>query len=290
MRNNDGLIRIREALNIIKPAERNAANYILEHPEEAVRLSIKELSERSGSSQAAIIRLCKNIGVSGFQDLKLRVAGNLQTSELSNYNNTEISSGEKVSSIMDIISQKNIQSIEQTLKILDLSSVERAIEALDKANRIDFYGAAASQVIAQDAQQKFLRINKYCTAFEDAHLQLTSSVTLTEKDVAVGISYSGETKHVNSSIENAKKNNAMVITITRYGKNTLSEMADIPLYVSSVESELVRSAATASRMAQLNIIDILFTGVASRSYDSTLYYLNKTREVLQKEFRNPHKG
>lgn len=81
-----------------------------------------------------------------------------------------------------------------------------------------------------------------------------------------------------------------MITITRYGKNTLSEMADIPLYVSSVESELVRSAATASRMAQLNIIDILFTGVASRSYDSTLYYLNKTREVLQNEFRNPHKG
>ncbi|MDM8099967.1 MULTISPECIES: hypothetical protein [Oceanobacillus] len=39
MRNNDGLIRIREALNIIKPAERNAANYILEQPEEAVRLS-----------------------------------------------------------------------------------------------------------------------------------------------------------------------------------------------------------------------------------------------------------
>lgn len=70
----------------------------------------------------------------------------------------------------------------------------------------------------------------------------------------------------------------------------MSEMADIPLYVSSVESELVRSAATASRMAQLNIIDILFTGVASRSYDSTLYYLNKTREVLQNEFRNPHKG
>lgn len=290
MRDNDGLIRIREALDTIKPAEKNAANYILENPEEAVRLTIKELSERSGSSQAAIIRLCKNIGVSGFQDLKLRIAGDLQTSELTNYSNEEITSDEKVSSLIEKVSQKNIESVKQTLKILDNASIERAIEALNEANRIDFYGAAASQVIAQDAQQKFLRINKYCTAFEDAHLQLTSSVTLTKNDIAVGISYSGETNHVLSAIKNAKDNHAAVIAITRYGKNTLADLADIHLCVSAVESELIRSAATASRIAQLNIIDILFTGVASRNYDDTINYLNKTREALQNEFRKPHKG
>lgn len=287
MAHNGGLIRIREALNAIKPAEKNAAHYILKHPEEVVRLSIKELSNRSGSSQAAIIRLCKNIGVSGFQDLKLRIAGDLQTSELNIYTGKEIASDENVHSLIEKVSQKNVESIRQTLKILDKSSVDRAIEVLNKANRIDFYGAAASQVIAQDAQQKFLRINKYCTAYEDAHLQLTSSVTLKETDVAVGISYSGETKHVLSAVKNAKQNNAVTIAITRYGKNTLSELADIHLCVSAVESELIRSAATASRIAQLNIIDILFTGVASKNYDATIHYLNETREVLQTEFRNP---
>ncbi|GGP12036.1 MurR/RpiR family transcriptional regulator [Oceanobacillus neutriphilus] len=288
--NNDGLIRIREAMNHIKPAEKNAAVYILENPEEIVRLSIKELSNRSGSSQAAITRLCKNIGVSGFQDLKLRIAGDLQTSELNIYNGNEIISDENVNSLIEKVSQKNVESIRQTLKILEKNSVEEAIEALNNANRIDFYGAAASQVIAQDAQQKFLRINKYCTAYEDAHLQLTSSVTLRETDVAVGISYSGETKHVLSAIRNAKQNNAVTVAITRYGKNTLSELVDIHLCVSSVESDLVRSAATASRIAQLNIIDILFTGVASRNYDATIDYLNQTREALQREFRNPKKG
>lgn len=289
MEHNDGLLRIREALNSIKPAEKNAANYILQHPEEVIRLSIKELSERSQSSQAAIIRLCKSIDVSGFQDLKVRIAGDIQTNELFNYSYEEISSDEEVNSLIEKISQKNIYSVMETLKILNRSSVEKAIEKLDDAKRIDFYGAAASQIIAHDAQQKFLRINKYCTAYEDAHMQLTSSITLTEQDVAVGISYSGETSHVLSSIQNAKDKKATTIGITRYGKNTLGNLVDIHLCVSSTESDLIRSAATASRIAQLNIIDILFTGVASRNYDATIHYLNETREALQQAFRNPKK-
>lgn len=286
MKHNDGLVRIREALNIIKPAEKNAAHYILKYPEEVVRLSVKELSERSGSSQAAIIRLCKSIGVTGYQDLKLRIAGDLQTNELYKYNYKEISPDEKINPLIEKVSQKNIQSITETLKILNYENVEKAINAINGAKRIDFYGAAASQIIALDAQQKFLRINKHCTAYEDSHLQITSSVTLTESDVAIGISYSGETKHVLSAIQNAKNVNATTISITRYGKNSLANTSDIALHVSSTESDTIRSAATASRIAQLNIIDILFTGVASKNYESTVQYLNKTRETLQKEFRD----
>src|SRR5699024_6258907 len=231
MSHNDGLLRIREALNSIKPAEKNAANYILQFPEEVIRLSIKELSEKSQSSQAAIIRLCRSICVSGFQDLKVRIAGDIQTNELFNYNYQEISSDEASDSLIEKISQKNIHSIMETLKILDKTGVEKAIEVLDIAKRIDFYGAAASQIIAHDAQQKFLRINKYCTAYEDAHMQLTSSITLTEKDVAVGISYSGETNHVISSIKNANEKKATTIGITRYGKNTLGDLVDVHLCV-----------------------------------------------------------
>ncbi|MBW5469495.1 hypothetical protein GPJ61_16675 [Brevibacillus formosus] len=48
---NGGLLRIRESLH-----------YILANPDEVIRLSIKELAERSESSQAAIIRMCKSIG------------------------------------------------------------------------------------------------------------------------------------------------------------------------------------------------------------------------------------
>lgn len=286
-KHNGGLVRIREALeHTIKPSEIDAANYILKHPEEVIGLSVKELSEKSGSSQAAIIRLCKNIGISGYQELKVRIAGDLQTGELLNYDFQEITSTKNIAALIDSVSQNNIHSIAETLKILNYQQVELAIDAIHRANRIDIYGAAASQIIAQDAQQKFLRINKPCHVYEDAHLQLTSSVNLSEDDVAIGISYSGETNHILSAIRNASKADATTIGITGYGDNPLSEMVDINLSISSSESNRIRSAAMGSRISQLNIIDILYTGVASKSMETSVHYLNKTGEALQQEFRS----
>ncbi|WP_139488653.1 MurR/RpiR family transcriptional regulator [Brevibacillus dissolubilis] len=281
---NGGLLRIREALPTIKPAERNAAHYILEHPEEVIRLSVKELAEKSNSSQAAIIRLCKNLDLDGYQELKIRIAADLQSSLSGDEEYKEIQPNDDIPTLIESISANNIHSIRETLKIIDPVAVEQAVQALSRAKRIDLYGVGASQLICQDAQQKFLRINKLCNAFSDTHLQLTSAVTLTPDDVAVGISYSGETTQVLAAIKQAKESGALTIGITKYGANPLSGLVDIRLATASTESD-IRSAATSSRIAQLNVIDILFMSVASQNYDETISYLRKTRKAIQEEFR-----
>ncbi|RNB86992.1 MurR/RpiR family transcriptional regulator [Brevibacillus fluminis] len=280
---NGGLLRIREGLLQIKPAERNVAHYILENPAEVVRLSVKELSEKSSSSQAAITRMCKNLGLDGFQELKIRIAGDLQLSAQTDEDFKEIRSSDSLPTLIESVSINNIYSIRETLKILDEKSVQRAVEALTGAKRIDFFGVGASQLIALDAQQKFMRINKYCTAFADSHQQLTAAVTLTKDDVAFGISYSGETRQVIAAIREAKALGATTIGLTRFGNNTLSNLVDICLPVVSRESD-IRSAATSSRIAQLNIIDILFMGVAAQNYEQSVHYLRETRHVVRQEF------
>jgi DNA-binding MurR/RpiR family transcriptional regulator len=285
---NGGLVRIREALSLIKPAERNAANYILTHPEEVVRLSVKELAEKSNSSQAAIIRMCKNLGLEGFQELKIRIAGDLQSSINGDEDYKEIRPNDNIPTLIESVSNNNIFSIKETLKILDPEAVEEAVQALYQAKRIDFYGVAASQIIAQDAQQKFLRINKTCTAYQDSHLQLTSAVTLTKDDVAVGISYSGGTSQVLEVMKQARDAGAITIGITKYGSNPLADLVDIRIATSSTESN-IRSAATSSRIAQLNVIDILFTGAAAKNYDQSVSYLNKTRKIIQQKFKKGSK-
>lgn len=279
-----GLLRIREALPSIKPAELNVAHYILKNPDEIITLSVSELAERSESSQAAIIRMCKHLGLEGFKELKLRIAGDLQ-SDLQNGTEeyAELKPNDDVPTYMKIITENNIQSLRDTLNLLDTESVKSAVEAIYRANRIDFYGVGASQLIAQDAQQKFMRISKHTTAYNDTHLQLTSAVTLTSQDVAVGISYSGETSQTLTAMEYAKKTGATLIAVTRYGTSPLNQLADISLTISSKESD-IRSAATSSRIAQLNVIDILFTAVAAKNYEQSKFYLKRSRDVLKKEF------
>ena len=114
----------------------------------------------------------------------------------------------------------------------------------------------------------------------DNHIEITSAVHLTEKDVAVGISHSGRTREVVDILKIAKMRNATTIAITQYGKNPIEEVSDIILHTANVENNF-RSGAMASRIAQLFVIDTLFIGVACRRYDNVEKYLETTREALQ---------
>src|SRR5699024_9605754 len=77
-------------------------------------------------------------------------------------------------------------------------------------------------------------------------------------DVVIGISFSGETPEVASILQLANENNINTISLTKYGHSIVAEQADINLYTSATQEPTFRSGATSSRMAQLQVIDILF--------------------------------
>lgn len=277
---NGGLVRLREILNAITPSERKVADFIIQDPHRIIGMSVAQLSQESGGSQAAVIRLCKSAGFKGYQELMLKVVGDLQD-ESSNVGYQEFTREDSIEQIIENVSNNNIQSIRDTLKVMTVKDVEKAVEALQRAKRIYFYGIGASNLIAIDAQHKFMRINKTCLSFSDSDLQLISSVMLEKDDVVVGISYSGETQTIIDCLKRARGLGATTISITRYGSTTVSQLADIPLYISSTETE-IRSGATSSRITQLNMIDILYLGVASREFEKSVGYLEKSRSVVKK--------
>ena len=123
---NGGLVRLREVLNSLRPSERKVADYILKFPDKVIGLSVAKLAEFSGSSQATIIRLCSQIGTAGYQDLKVRIAVDLQDIESPGYK--EITPQDPVESIIHKISHNNIHSIRDSLKILDADMVKQSIE------------------------------------------------------------------------------------------------------------------------------------------------------------------
>lgn len=280
---NGGLVALKAVLDQLKPSERKVAEYILEHPKEVVKLSVQKLAEYSGVSEATIIRLSKTMSMKGFQELKLRIAGDL-SSNIPTGTYEEIRMGASVETIIQAVSNNNKQSIQDTVSVLSAEEVERAAEALSQARKIDVYGMGASAVIAQDITQKLSRINWWCQAYSDFHAQLTSAVTLTERDVAFGISYSGQTNEIIESLTEAKKQGATIITLTKFGSSPVADLGDIRLFTSSVEQS-IRSGAMASRIAQLNVVDILFITIASRQQDKVIPVLDKTRLAVSRTKR-----
>lgn len=278
------LIKIKEIINNLSPSEKKVAEYILENPYEISNLSIGKLADKSGSSEATIVRLCKLLDFNGYKDFRINIIQDI--ANMPKYENkdkyTDVEPGDDLKSIIKNISYNNKKSIDNTLEIISYKDLSMAIEAIIKAEKIDFYGVGASNIIALDAMQKFSRINKIATSYSDPHMQVVSAANLKKGDVAIAISYSGETKDTYDSIRIAKESRATTISITKFGQNSISDLCSINLYVSAPEIT-IRSGAMSSRIAQLNIIDILFAGVASREFCKAKNYLENTRRVIREK-------
>ncbi|AUS95568.1 RpiR family transcriptional regulator [Clostridium thermosuccinogenes] len=276
------MLKIKESLKDMSLSERKVANYILNNTEEAVGLFIGELAERCGTSKASVIRMCRTLNYDGYREFALALASDVASEKEDDGAYTDIRAGDDLETIIKNVCHNSKKSIDDTYKVLNSKDVERAINIIHKARRILFFGAGASGLIALDAQQKFIRINKCAWAYTDQHMQATSAANLSKNDVVVVISYSGETADIIESVKIAKESGATIISITKYGNSTLSEISDINLFLSSPET-MMRSGAMGSRIAQLTIIDIIFTGVASLEYPYIKKYLDRTKLVTSKK-------
>jgi DNA-binding MurR/RpiR family transcriptional regulator len=274
-----GLNMIKNVIPSLPESERKIADYILEHSKEVVNCTAGELGTLSGSSSAAVIRLCKSLGVKGFQELKVRIAGDLMKPVEQGYR--DIEPDETIQSIVQKTTSNSIQSLSDTSELINNHELEQAVHVLLKAKNVHFFGIGASHIIAMDAQQKFLRINKGSTAFTDAHLVATLIANADEDDVVFGISFSGETREVINVLSLAKENGVKTISLTKYGQSVVSSLADINLFTSYSNEAPFRSAATSSRLAQLYVIDLLFLCMAAKQYEDTVQYIDKTRGAIK---------
>ncbi len=275
------LTKMRQGMESFRPSEQKIANYIINNPQEAKELSVVEMAKKSNTSEASIVRFCRTLGLKGYQDLKIAISMSIMNELGKEKILHEIID---VNDSPDIVLQKlalgNIQAIQDTCNIVSTERLADAIEAIDKCENIHLFGIGASSVVALDAQYKFSRINIPTFMFFDHHIQLTTAVHLTNRDVAIGISHSGRTKEVIEGLKVAKEKGATTIAITQYGKSPIQEFSDIVLFTASVENNF-RSGAMASRIAQLQVIDSLFIGVACKRYDEVIKYLEVTRETLE---------
>ncbi|HHY47781.1 MAG TPA: MurR/RpiR family transcriptional regulator [Firmicutes bacterium] len=271
------LARIRGLYPNLAPAEQKIADYVLDNPEDVIYATVTQLAERCGVGEATVIRFCQSAGFRGYQELKLSIARDL-VSPLANINE-EIAPDDTLAAITQKISISSLRAINETLKVLDLDSLDRTISLMLKAKKIQFCGVGASGLTALEAKYRFLRIGVWCEAYLDAHFAAMFAATLGSRDVVIGFSHTGSTKDTVHCLEVAKGAGAHTVCITNHPRSPITKVAEITLLTSSPETPL-GSGAFRSKMAQLLILDVLFTGVAMRMQKSALQASEKTAKAV----------
>lgn len=253
-----GLALIRSAYPALAPAEQRVADYCLANPEKVIYLSVTQLASICNVGESTVIRFCQASGFAGYQDLKLNLAVDTASSAEPLVSN--LSANDSLSSLIEKVTYLNTCALKDTASIMNANALEKAIDAISSARKVEFYGVGASGITALDAKYKFIRIGINCDAPQDGHIQAMSAANLGSGDVAVGISHSGSTRDTVDSVRIAKQNGATVICITDISVSPITNVADIVLLTSSAESPL-QSGALRSKIAQVHVLDLLYTGV-----------------------------
>jgi DNA-binding MurR/RpiR family transcriptional regulator len=263
-------------MDTFSPKEQQVASFIINFPTNVAEMPIEELARSCNTSVSSVVRLCKSANYAGYKEFLRNLSIDLAMDQNKGVTYNDIRPGDSVESIARSVCASHIKSIENTLSVLEMGELERAVEILCTAQRIDFYGIGASGHAAMDAHNKFIRIGKISMSSDDPHQQILTASLLKKDDVAVLISYSGDTRDILELADIIKHTAATLISLTRYGKNELSRKADIRLYCSSSELP-VRSGAMGSRIGSLTIIDVLYTAVTSSQYREVKGSLDKTQ-------------
>lgn len=256
------LLKLREQSRFFSATEQEIAGYILENPHLVVDMSIHELAKHTFSSASSIVRLCNHTGYSGYKEFRKAVTYELAMREQSKRTQQqEISHSDSLQDIIDKITYANIISLEETRELVDVEVLKSCVDLIKGARVIYIFGLGSSLVAAQDAYLKFLRLDKLCVINADWHSQLLQAKNAREEDLAIVVSYSGSTPEIVECMKILKENKTPVIAITRCINSPVSELADKILYTTANES-VFRSGDMASRISQLNIVDILYTALA----------------------------
>jgi DNA-binding MurR/RpiR family transcriptional regulator len=289
------LVRVRGAVPNLRPAEQRVAQAVLADPAGISESSITTVARRCQTSETTVLRFCRAVGLAGYPELRIALARAAQWEEADQTSsgtplNGQISATDSLDDVVAKITHADARAIEETRAALDIGMLQRAVDAVVAASRVDIYGIGASGLVGADLHQKLHRIGRVSFSWSDSHLALTAAAVLRVGDVAIGISHTGTTIDTVDALHMARRRGATTIGITNFNGSAISTEADI-LLITAARETTFRSGAMSSRIAQLAVVDCLFTGVAQHSYDQAISALEETYAAVRSRHgasRRPH--
>ena len=257
-------IKLQAVRNKLTKSEIKIADYIIENIGELKKMNSYELARKLGIGQATSVRFAKKLGYKTFKDL---------TNEITEMNYENIYENEI--NIKEDLEITNIKIVNQYKKIIDFThdintsnDFITIIRLISCANNIIIFGIGNSSIAASDFYKKLKMIGFNIFYSSDVHLTFSVISKLTEDDLLILISDSGETSEVIKAADLAKENNILTVAVTNFSKNKLNSISDFVLKSINFDLDMdVRIDSTASRISQLMILDTLFINILKKNFE-----------------------
>ena len=278
----DVFTEIRVKYNTLSKNQKIIANYILDNKDKCVRMTLRELGNECRLSETTIIRFINKLDYTSYQAFRLDMAQDVMKNNAAIQGNGEeqheIKAGDSPEEIKNKVISIAASAITDINKLVDGQKLAKIAEVIEKSNKIMFFGAGGSGVIATDEYHKFLRCGLDVINESNTHIALIHAALLSENDLLILISHEGESKEVIECAKLAKHSGATVLGITSYMNSDLAKLADLCIFSSTNDSPYYTDDMV-SRIVQLVIMDMVVITLSTRIDD-----VNRKRAIEKSEY------
>ena len=256
------------SLDTFFESERKIGTYIIQHTAKVVDMTVGELAQACGVSDASVSRFCKKIDMKGFHHLKITLAkeiserGKEGEEEVSNH----ISVNDIDQSLKNILANK-VTEITQTVSMMDTKQLHEILNLLNNAKTVQFFAVGNTIPVAIDGAFKLNQIGIPAVSGTIWETQIGYTYNMTADDVVIAISNSGESTAVLRALEAARSVGATTISITNSEKSSAAQLSDYHITTATRE-KLFLDGYCFSRVSATTVIEILYLFLTSMRKDA----------------------
>lgn len=264
--------------------EETIASFILSLGENIQKYSTRNIAEATYTSPATVVRLCKKLNFKGFDDFKVQFLKEIEylNSQYGKVDaNFPFQKGDTMMNTAYKISQLHEDTLKDTMSLLHHDSLQKALKLLKYSRSIHIYCFGTGLNIAESFRERMLKIGKNVTISNNMNYQLYDANAIPQGDIALIISYSGETEKIIMIAETCQKKGVPIIAITSFGENTLSQLSSCQLVMSTKESMFHNLGDFSTHLSLHLILDILYSTYFLLDYDNNYETKLKNTKALE---------
>lgn len=240
--------------------------------------SARSIATKLYTAPSTVSRFCKRLGYDGYSDFRDDYLDELRylSSSFTNIDaNQPFRKSDDARTVAAKIAALYRETVDDTLQLTNGSEFEQAIELVANARNVFVYSAGPQSYLAEDFVDKMARIGRQVIVTYKDDTSYFFSAGAQPDEVFIVLSYSGETSGALRVAKQARKAGSPVIAFTSFGRNSLAQLADVTLHVSTREKLVEKLGCYGMSISTMLLLDIIYSCVLALDYDRNV--INRVR-------------
>ena len=268
--------RINSMMPELSKGQKKLAGYILDNYDTAAFLTAAKLGEKAGVSESTAVRFAMMLGYAGYPEFQRAMAVLLKR-RLDSVEKIEAAAGDiQQSKVLSYVLGADIEKIKLTMETIEPDAFELAVDMLDTAEHIYVVGVRGCAPLAEflGFYLRMIHDNVRMVTTNSASEMFEQMLSVSEKDVVVGISFPRYSMRTLKCMEYANNKSAEVIAITDSRNSPMSLYSSCNLLARSDMTSIVDSL-----VAPMSVINALIVALCMKNKECVAANLEELGRV-----------